>query len=500
MSEFKKHLRRIIRRIHKMITPTRLVILGIIILIILWQVFKKEQQLPMHIVDTGVVERVVIASGRVELSDQVSLAFQESGRISRVNTKSGAYVQKGQLLAQLDLGTLSADLRDAKASLAEAQYRKDRSALDSSLRKDVLTNDTTNSIENLEALRKKLLSSDLELLPEDNLSSSTTSAPIISGTYNKPGENARFVVSIYSSNSSSGYSARVIGGGIDQSISLSTSFPTSIADTGLFIQLPDSASGFNGTDWVLELPNTRSASYASNLYQYLEAKKNYENALKNQSKEISLIEKNVSGYTEYDIAIERARASIDRVNQQIRLRGIYAPISGTIGRIDLKAGQQVSGGTEVITILGTGKLEAKLRVPESSVGAIHYDDPVIISPDIDPGTQYKGTIASIDQAETYLEGTPVYETKIIIDDTKTLRPGMTVRGKITTSQVTEALRIPELALFENGENQFIVRKAAADDSSDYVEIPVTVVLRGTDGLVAITGDISAGDSVILKSE
>jgi len=230
----------------------------------------------------------------------------------------------------------------------------------------------------------------------------------------------------------------------------------------------------------------------------LDAKKNYENTLNSQANEISLITKGYNGYTEYDIAIERAQASVDRVQQSIRLRGLYSPVSGVVGRMDIKLGQSVAQGANVATILGDGQLQTKLKVPESSVGGIHLDDPVVISADIDPETIYTGKIATIDQAETYLEGTPVYETTVVISNPETLKTGMTVRGKITTNKKTDVIRVPELALFDDTKGGFVVKKLSLEDK--VTDIPVKVLLRGTDGLIAIDGQLEIGDRVQLREE
>lgn len=490
------------KRLKKIITPVKAVGLVVVLAIIAWVVFSPEDLSPRHTVDRGVVERVVIASGKVEVSDQVDLAFQQSGTVAQVAVSTGDKVKKGQLIAQLDLGTLSADLRDAKAGLTEARYKKSKSQLDSSLKTGVLNTDASNNAATMEALRIKLLSADLELSPKDSgTASSSVSIPRVTGTYRGAGEKAVFNISLYSSGGVSGLSARITGQGITETVSLSTTHASPIGNTGLLLTLPQDISSLSGSDWVLELPNTKSAQYVSNLYQFLDAKKNYENALKTQQNEISLINKGYDGYTEYDIAIERAQAAIDRVQQSIRLRGIYAPVSGSIGRIDLRVGQAVTQGAGVVTVLGQGGFQTKLRVPESSIGGIQLDDPVLVVPDTDASEMYKGTISTIDQSETYLEGTPVYETTVLIENSADLKPGMTVRGKITTDKKLDVIRVPDLALFDNADKSGFVIKALVDPAKNITtDVPVVVGLRGTDGFVAITGSVAVGDIIQLQKD
>ncbi len=491
------------RKYKKKLTPWRVATGVLIIVVILWALFRPAELVARYTVEKGTVERVVLASGRVEVSDQVGLGFQQSGTVSRVLVAPSQKVRKGQMIAQLDLGTLAADLREAQANLAEARFKKSKNALDVSLSTGVLSTDIKNAQTNLDTLRTKLLSSDLELYPK-NSTQTQVIPPRISGTYRGTGDNASYVVTIYPSASASGVSARVQGGGADISVVLSAYSPNPIGSTGLYIELPSTDSTANSTlkntEWTLNLPNTESAQYSSTLYQYQEAKKSYDTLIQNQQKDIQLLQNGYNGYTEYDIAIERAQAAVDRVQSQIRLRGIYSPGAGSIGRIDLKPGQSATQGVDVVTVLGEGQLQTKLRVPESSIGGIQIEDPVTIIADIDPDTVYTGTIASINQSETYLEGTPVYETTVIISKPEVLKSGMTVRGRIITDSAESVIKIPELALFKVDENNYVVKKFVSADSNDSIDIPVTIKLRGSDGVVGVTASaLQPGDSIMMQS-
>lgn len=76
-------------------------------------------------VDTATATRQTIATtatldGQIAPLDQSSLAFQQSGTITRINVNIGDTVRKGQLLATIDSSTLRAQLAQAEAQAAQA--------------------------------------------------------------------------------------------------------------------------------------------------------------------------------------------------------------------------------------------------------------------------------------------------------------------------------------------------------------------------------------------
>ena len=76
-------------------------------------------------VDTAAATRQTLANyvtldGQIAPLNQSSLAFQQSGTITRINVNIGDMVRKGQLLATIDPSTLQAQLSQAQAQAAQA--------------------------------------------------------------------------------------------------------------------------------------------------------------------------------------------------------------------------------------------------------------------------------------------------------------------------------------------------------------------------------------------
>lgn len=90
----------------------------------LWITFAQAQApLPVEVITAHWQEyaRPIRVSGVLEHKSEQKLAFKISGLISRVNVNEGQWVKQGQILAQLDLEEINAQVAKAQAVLANTQ-------------------------------------------------------------------------------------------------------------------------------------------------------------------------------------------------------------------------------------------------------------------------------------------------------------------------------------------------------------------------------------------
>jgi multidrug efflux pump subunit AcrA (membrane-fusion protein) len=72
-------------------------------------------------VSKGVIQTVVSGSGNLAPAKQVDVDFATSGKITKIYTKAGAHVSKGELLARIDNRSQKVDVAKAEAALVDAQ-------------------------------------------------------------------------------------------------------------------------------------------------------------------------------------------------------------------------------------------------------------------------------------------------------------------------------------------------------------------------------------------
>ena len=123
--------------------------------------------------------------------------------------------------------------------------------------------------------------------------------PIISGSYteNKIGE---YNISVYSSAANSGYSMRLSGLASGTQTAFSSQ-PGPLGNDGLYLQFSN-AENYGNTNWVVPVPNTRSATYITR-------KKAYENALATRERVLSGAETNLNQATGPDVFRQHNKSS-----------------------------------------------------------------------------------------------------------------------------------------------------------------------------------------------
>ena len=77
----------------------------------------KPVEYEIAVAKKGNLTRTVDATGKVQSTNDLSLRFETSGRVSSVNIVEGVEVKKGQTLAYLNLSELNASVAQAKANL-----------------------------------------------------------------------------------------------------------------------------------------------------------------------------------------------------------------------------------------------------------------------------------------------------------------------------------------------------------------------------------------------
>jgi len=138
--------------------------------------------------------------------------------------------------------------------------------------------------------------------------------------------------------------------------------------------------------------------------------------------------------------LEQARASLKLAETQLSYSVLYSPLSGVILVKSGEIGEVVNPGTPILTIADIQKVWLKAYIPETDLGKVKWGQEVIVTTDLHPRKEYKGTISFISsQAEFTPKNiqtekervTLVYRVKVDLQNPdRELKPGMPADGKI----------------------------------------------------------------------
>jgi HlyD family secretion protein len=197
--------------------------------------------------------------------------------------------------------------------------------------------------------------------------------------------------------------------------------------------------------------------------------------------------------------VDSARARVAAIDAQIAATLIISPIDGIVTSVNAEEGEILTAGTEAVSVISAGDLEIKANVSEVNIGRVSVGNPAMIEFDAFPGKTFSARVVSIDPAQTIVENVVNYEVTIALEqgqDTSALKSGLTASVRIVTAEKTGVLAIPRFAVFvRQGKNYVDV--VAADGVIEEREI--TTGISGNDGMIEVVSGLSEGEAVRISS-
>ncbi|MDF1547249.1 MAG: efflux RND transporter periplasmic adaptor subunit, partial [Bacteroidales bacterium] len=194
----------------------------------------------------------------------------------------------------------------------------------------------------------------------------------------------------------------------------------------------------------------------------------YENAQSNYLVAKADVEASVQSVNSAKFAVMSSEASLRESRENLSKTSIYAPMSGTISKLNIEVGERVLGtiqmsGTELLRIADLDKMEVQVDVNENDIVRVENNDTAIIEVDAYLGKKFKGIVTEIANSAS-VSGTGSdevtnFEVKILIlkDSYADLipkdkpnyypfRPGMSATADIQTNTKVNVLSVPIQAI------------------------------------------------------
>jgi len=183
-------------------------------------------------------------------------------------------------------------------------------------------------------------------------------------------------------------------------------------------------------------------------------------------------------------SVTSAEASLRESKENLSKTSIYAPMSGTISRLNVEVGERVLGtiqmsGTELLRIANLDKMEVVVDVNENDIVRVKNNDTAIIEVDAYLGKQFKGLVTEIANSATVsgagTDQVTNFEVKILIlkDSYSDLipkdnplyypfRPGMSATTDIQTNTKYNVLSVPIQAISTRTDSTGLISEKKED--------------------------------------
>lgn len=163
-------------------------------------------------------------------------------------------------------------------------------------------------------------------------------------------------------------------------------------------------------------------------------------------------------------AVKSAEASVAEAQEQLVKTKIYAPMDGTVSRLNVEKGERVVGtnmyaGTEMLVIANLFLMEVKVDVNENDIVRVNLNDTALIEVDAYLGRKFKGIVTEIANSANVVGGSTDqvtnFNVKILVlessykDLTDSIsgkkypfRPGMSATVDIQTETRQNVISVP----------------------------------------------------------
>ncbi len=191
--------------------------------------------------------------------------------------------------------------------------------------------------------------------------------------------------------------------------------------------------------------------------------------------------------------LTQARGRLQLIAAQLEDTEIVAPTDGIIATRTAQVGEITSSSESLFSIIENGRLELRLKVPETLIRQISRDKKVRISSDVDRSLELLGKVREIDPVID--DSSRLAIVKVDLPGGTNLKPGMFLRADITTS-TTQGKTVPIEALLPQSDNRAIAFVLQEDNTVKSQLVDLGEIL--TDQRVEILQGLSTGDRVVLK--
>lgn len=253
--------------------------------------------------------------------------------------------------------------------------------------------------------------------------------------------------------------------------------------------------------------NSTKANLKTNIAQLEQAKANLANAEATFARNKKLFDQNAISQQEFDASkaqFESAKANVDGLQENIKasefnVKGmeaslkeastnldktyIFAPVNGTVSKLNVEKGERVVGvtglqGTEILRLANLNEMEVSIEVNENDIIRVHKNDTAIIEVDAYRDKKFKGIVTEIansanttgitaDQVTNFVVKVRLlresYASLVTEQNGAPFRPGMSASVDIQTKRVNNVISIPIMAVTTRNADSTKVNKEEQED-------------------------------------
>lgn len=191
-------------------------------------------------------------------------------------------------------------------------------------------------------------------------------------------------------------------------------------------------------------------------------------------------------------ALEDAKARLASAQKNLDNTVIKAPYDGVVSERQVNAGDIVSPGSPLFTLVDPSTMRLEGAVPADQLGLVHVGSPVRFSVTGYPGREFTGTITNVyPSADPQTRQVRLYVR--IPNAGNGLVAGLYATGRVS-SATKQGLTIPAAAIDQRGVKPVVTR--LKNGRAEVVDVSMGMRDEGSE-IVEITSGLAAGDTLLI---
>lgn len=472
------------------------------------------------------IAQKVSVTGRVKSVSDVALAFEKSGRVSRVYHEVGEEVKAGDALVSLENADLYAQLQQAQANVNAQQAKLDALKAGSSV--------ADLRIAEVYVTNAKTALDDARRASVDALTAAQTNADdVLHNRVDGFFSNPRTSTPQFNPQSDSQLRASIQGArvGLDDALLLwqaslsqmtvdvtKVDFPTYFSEAKKQLATVKSlvdliAQSVNGLTSGTGLTQTTIDGYKATILAARTAILTQQAAITSAEQALRSAEATLTlKQSQYDQAkaparsedlraqeasVESASASEAAAYAALEKTILRSPIAGIVTAKNVEVGEIVPANTAAVSVMSQGVYKIEASVAESDIANIRVGNKADITLDAYQDAHFNAVATAVDPAEVIIEGVPTYKVTLnFVNKDERIRSGMTANTDIITAEVSGAILVPSRALYSKDGKRYV---KMTDGKGNVLERAVEVGIKDGEGNTQIVSGVKEGDVVVTST-
>ena len=236
-----------------------------------------------------------------------------------------------------------------------------------------------------------------------------------------------------------------------------------------------------------------------------DAQKAYELATNKQNVARAQLTVNKAKVAQAAAEVQRNRANLQQLREQLSYTTISAPIDGIVLSRDVEVGDAVSSilvlgssATLVMTIGDTNEVYVKGKVDESDIGKVYLGQPARIKVESFKDKAFTGKVTKISPMGVEKDNVTTFEARVSINNPGgELKAAMTANAEIIMEEHKNVLTVPEASILYDREKKASIEVPDAKAQDGKRKVPVQVGISNGAKTELLSG-LKEGEQVVLQ--